>query len=351
MLNRHRAAFTLIELLVVIAIIAILIGLLLPAVQKVREAAARVSCQNNLKQLGLAAHNFESNNGTLPPSLVVELGLPPGSPGAPGFPYPGIVHSWAIGFLPYIEQGTLFAQYNVNFPWFSSPSFIPGTPNNLAVVGTSVKTFVCPSTPRGPNVLSIASFSFGPLTLPKLPTAVSDYAPCSSINPGSITFFGYPATTTQAATWSALRPRLRGPGVSLVGFQPQEAYTIVQIADGTSNTILLCEDAGRPDRYIKGKLVSVGTRNDGGWGDHESEYGLDGVTVTSPTSTTSPGNCVINCDNNNETYAFHTGGANHVFADGSVRFIRETVSPQQYAAMITANGGGLTAAENAPLID
>jgi hypothetical protein len=95
---------------------------------------------------------------------------------------------------------------------------------------------------------------------------VTDYAPCSSINPGSITFFGYPATTTQAATWSAMRPRLRGPGVSLVGFQPQEAYTIVQIADGTSNTILLCEDAGRPDRYIKGKLVSVGTRNDGGWG-------------------------------------------------------------------------------------
>ena len=147
MLNRHRTAFTLIELLVVIAIIAILIGLLLPAVQKVREAAARVSCQNNLKQLGLAAHNFESNNGTLPPSLVVELGLPPGSPGAPGFPYPGIVHSWAIGFLPYIEQGNLASQYNVNFPWFSSPSFIPGTPNNLAVVGTSVKTFVCPRPP------------------------------------------------------------------------------------------------------------------------------------------------------------------------------------------------------------
>src|SRR5262245_54476432 len=120
----QRRGFTLIELLVVIAIIAILIGLLLPAVQKVREAAARMSCSNNLKQLGLAAMNYESTTGKLPPSLIIELGASPGASGQPGFPYPGIIHSWAPSLLPYIEQENLFKQYDMRFPWMSSPALV-----------------------------------------------------------------------------------------------------------------------------------------------------------------------------------------------------------------------------------
>ncbi|VTS01930.1 DUF1559 domain-containing protein [Tuwongella immobilis] len=350
--RRSRLGFTLIELLVVIAIIAILIGLLLPAVQKVREAAARMTCQNNLKQLGLAAANFESSNGTLPPSLVINVGAAPGSAGQPGFPYPLILHSWAVNLLPFIEQENLFRNYNLNFPWLSSPTIVPGTPDNAAVVRTPVKTFICPSTPRPATTLMSGTKSFV-ATFPYT-TAPSDYATCTSINTGSINFFGYPAGTTSVTLAGAMRFDAKGAGLGLVGIGASSPIAITGITDGTSNTILLFEDAGRPERWIGGVRVNASSQTDGGWGDHESDYGLDGVTVnraTNPPTSTGPGNCVINCDNDNETYAFHTGGANHVFTDGSVRFIRDSISPQTYAALITAQGGGLTPSEVSPSID
>jgi prepilin-type N-terminal cleavage/methylation domain-containing protein len=340
-------AFTLIELLVVIAIIAILIGLLLPAVQKVREAAARMSCSNNLKQLGLAAMNYESSYGTLPPSLVLNIGNPPGGSGQPGFPYPAIVHSWAPNFLPYIEQENLFRLYDMRFPWFSSPAIVPGTPDNQAVLRNPIKTFICPSAPGGIERRTTDSFTFG-ATFPFQNLAVTDYATCSSINPGSITFFGYPAGTTQATLYSAMQPQIEGAGAALLGAPPSKANPITAITDGTSNTILLCESAGRPTLFTGGSAGGA-TLNDGGWGNHENDYGLDGAV--SKSDRTSPGNCVINCHNNNETYSFHSGGAMHVFADGSVRFVRDSIAPQTYAALITARGGSLTVAETSPSTD
>ena len=342
---RRRSGFTLIELLVVIAIIAILIGLLLPAVQKVREAAARMSCSNNLKQMGLAAANYESSYGKIPPSETLDLGLPPGGAGQPGSPYPAIYHSWAINLLPYIEQENVFRLYDLRFPFVSSPSVVPGTPNNQAVIQTQIKTFICPSTPRSASVMNSQRWQGIPYM-----AAANDYATNSGINSGSITFFGYPAGTSPTAVLSAMRPQYRGAGLFLVGLTALEPATYVSITDGTSNTILISEDAGRPDRYIR--RTKVGSQNDGGWGDPSSNYGLDGVTINSAgTGVTGIGNCVINCDNDNETYAFHTGGAMHVFTDGSVRFIKESISPQTYAALITAQGGSLTAAETSPNTD
>jgi prepilin-type N-terminal cleavage/methylation domain-containing protein/prepilin-type processing-associated H-X9-DG protein len=345
----RRTAFTLIELLVVIAIIAILIGLLLPAVQKVREAAARMSCSNNMKQLGLAAMNYESTYSVVPPSLIVDMGLPPGASGQPGAPFPAIVHSWAVNFLPYIEQDNIYRQYNQAYPWFA---VVPALGvNNQAPLQNQVKTFLCPSVPGGNNRTVSGNFNFG-TNFPFQNLAVTDYATNSSINPGSITFFGYPAGTTQFQLFSAMRPQLRGRGRGIgpvLGSATSEPNRITAITDGTSNTILLCESAGRPQYYIGGQLDSSRNQIDGGWGHHENDYGLDGAV--SKTNRSSPGNCVINCHNDNETYAFHSGGANHVFADGSVRFIKESITPQAYAALITASGGSMTAAEVSPSTD
>ena len=143
-----------------------------------------------------------------------------------------------------------------------------------------------------------------------------------------------------------------------------EPGAITAITDGTSNTILLCECAGRPDLWVKGRKVDsyrevsgstkTAPQKEGGWADHESNYGVDGTTVdfsTTPVTADSKGNQVINGHNNDETYAFHTGGANHVFTDGSVRFLKDSISGQTYSALVTAAGGGLTPAEVSPSTD
>ncbi len=251
--------------------------------------------------------------------------------------------------MPYIEQENLFKQYNMDFPWLSSPSLVPNTPNNQLVLQAPVKTFICPSAPGGIERRSSGTFSFG-ASFPFQNQAVTDYAPCSSINNGSITFFGYPATVNQTNLFSAMRPQLRGPGIRpLLGMPNSEPFKITGITDGTSNTILLAEDAGRPSYWIGGRIDGSRTLRDAGWGHHDNEYGLDGAI--SKTNPGVPGNCVINCHNDNETYSFHSGGAMHVFTDGSVRFVRESISPQTYAALITAQGGGLTPAEVSPSTD
>src|SRR5262245_3568168 len=142
--NSYRRGFTLIELLVVIAIIAILIGLLLPAVQKIREAAARMKCSNNLKQIALAAHNFEGANGRLPPSHVGNL---PNEAGVnENNAYVGVL--WFL--LPYVEQDNLYRSTNVNaildqnqLPWFEMPSGYPSVPNYTAA-HNAIRTFECP---------------------------------------------------------------------------------------------------------------------------------------------------------------------------------------------------------------
>jgi prepilin-type N-terminal cleavage/methylation domain-containing protein/prepilin-type processing-associated H-X9-DG protein len=324
----NRSGFTLIELLVVIAIIAILIGMLLPAVQKVRESAARSQCSNNLKQLGIAYATYENNYGRLPPSAFYDL-TPAATGGLP------IAHGWGVYLLPFIEQDNLFKQYNMNQPFV--------TPGNQAVISNPVKTMLCPSA-----IHSAPTYNGtikNPLTGTNIPftAAVADYAPDSGINGGAAALLNSlgatPPYTTAASVAGASYPTLQGPAppLALAGLSATNgSRRFTDIKDGTSNTLILAEDAGRPERWRLGTQVAGQSSDGAGWGDPNAEYGLDGTDPA--TATAGTGTCAINCHNDNEVYSFHTGGANILFCDGSVHFISANVNVVTFGALITANG-------------
>jgi prepilin-type N-terminal cleavage/methylation domain-containing protein/prepilin-type processing-associated H-X9-DG protein len=296
---RHRG-FTLIELLVVIAIIAVLIGLLLPAIQKVREAAARTTCQNNLKQLGLSFHNHESAVGAFP-SLGAQKILPNGS---------RIVVNWGVQVLPYIEQDNVRARYNFDAAAFDPP--------NRDVVAIPLKLLVCPSTPD-PQRFSTSSVSASSF-------AVADYAVTIGVFAAQYTggFVTYPQPTVTMGVCGQVSIFTR----------------ITDVPDGTSSTTLVVEDAGRPEMWLAGARDPMRTVAGGGWAEQNGilarGYPANGVATA-----TNNGPCMINCNNGNSIYAFHTGGANVVMADGSVRFVRQSASANIVAGMITRAGGEL----------
>ena len=311
----RRRGFTLIELLVVIAIIAILIGLLLPAVQKVREAAARAKCSNNLKQIGLALYNFESANGYFPSSNR-----------------PATVRvSWTVYILPYIEQGNLSSNYDLTKNWDDAGG-------NLAITSQPIKIFLCPSTPDQTRK------DGDPQAPPWTPiVATTDYASPTSVHP----------------SLAALYP---GQIVANNGIliRNQKA-SLSAVTDGLSNMIMVTESAGRPQVYrrnIAYKSPPSDRVNGGGWARPASDFDLKG---SSADGSTLPGACAIGCtngldsvtfpdpvygtDGTGETYSFHTGGANTLLGDGSVRFIRSSVNIVTYAALVTRDGGEVIAGD------
>jgi prepilin-type N-terminal cleavage/methylation domain-containing protein/prepilin-type processing-associated H-X9-DG protein len=314
--SARRGGFTLIELLVGIAIIAILIGLLLPAVQKVRAAAARLQCANNLKQLGLAMHGYHDANGTFPPAYV-NTGQYLNSPYS-------FTHGWAPFLLPHVEQQALADRYRWDFPVYAA--------ENQPVVATHLRVFQCPSAPEPGRYMT-----FGPFAFFGTKGACGDY---------TITL-GVDAALAQRG-WVDLAADFRGalantPVPALMLSATTTGTSVADITDGTSTTILIAEDAGRPRLWQAGKMGPNPQAVEGGPWDHfKGPIILEGATLD---GTQQPGACALNCTNDREVYAFHTGGANAAFADGHVQFLKVGMDIRVMARLITRAGGEVVSPE------
>jgi prepilin-type N-terminal cleavage/methylation domain-containing protein/prepilin-type processing-associated H-X9-DG protein len=313
-LHKYRA-FTLIELLVVIAIIAILIGLLLPAVQKVREAANKTRCTNNLKQIGLACHSFHD----------VNQALPPGTSDLPGAART-VRRSWALHILPYVEQGALSNQLD---QWANTTTAVGGVHAGKMWWApgreTQLKVFMCPSDPHaGKNETSGTAAEPGSGGPPELSQGFhGNYLSCAGegpLNPPSAVIDDY---------------------VNGVMFANSKVR-LVQVADGTSSTLMVSETLLVPDEPgpttagadIRGRYYNA----------------ISGCTqfVTRNPPNTPVADAVQLCRALPDApclrttaawtlglYARskHSGGVNAGFADGSVRFIANSIRPDWYAAM------------------
>jgi prepilin-type N-terminal cleavage/methylation domain-containing protein/prepilin-type processing-associated H-X9-DG protein len=309
---RRRSAFTLIELLVVIAIIAVLLGLLLPAVQKVREAAARIACQNNLKQLGLALHNYEAANKVFPPGRNQ---------------YPKVVSAPAR-LLAYVEQDNL--QRLVNYDGTLAD------PQNVQASHTRVGLFVCPADPRNGQVPGLADYG-------------GNYVACN----------GTGVTLDASGNVTGYLKIPDGNGVFA-----QTPLRIFNIADGTSNTAAFSEStlgdgqvpaSAAADPRVALLLVAGGNdptpadcdAGNGTWSGNRGGQWINGHYGNTLYNHYYPPNPPGKWDCGNASgnkalstaRSFHSGGVNLLLCDGSVRFVSNGVDLAAWRALATRDGG------------
>lgn len=338
---RSRKAFTLIELLVVIAIIAILIGLLLPAVQKVREAAARAKCINNLKQIGIALHGYHDVNDAFPPSATADI--PPWkTPATAANANWG--SSWMVFLLSFIEQD------NLRNRWiFSGQSGWQNTNNNTLIKGVTIPIYRCPST-----ILP----DFNPYTVVLPPSGGS----------------GIMYTTYVAIGGGATDPGVKTFGTNRVSdkgiLYQQSRVRFADITDGTSNTIMVGEQGNHlrdannqiitggtfggasriavtsagPDGWIQGTPQNIPGGNVGNndvvYNTATVRYSLNQIGMT-----LGAGGCSDNVGNNIPLSSMHTGGVNLLFGDGTVRFWRNSADLAAVLIPAASRNGGEVFAE------
>jgi prepilin-type N-terminal cleavage/methylation domain-containing protein/prepilin-type processing-associated H-X9-DG protein len=348
-----RVGFTLIELLVVIAIIAILIGLLLPAVQKIREAAARMQCANNLKQLGLACNNYENTNGYLPP-------------GATNATLSG---SMQVLLLQYIEEGALFSYVNFKPTVTMSNSTATVEPGNYKVITSEVKTFLCPSDPEGAKLSS----GVGRLSYYGNIGATADQ---NSLDPNLAGIFNYTSYSTQSTVVSPVRiatvtdgtsntamlsETTRATGCNSGSYDPTTIYIISSTDSGWSLTTSQVSSAGSPATSVlynetnAGALIQGNTYRCNSYDYLKANGGTyiayRGCEWYRPipemylyNHTAPPNYHGYDCGDTSYNHAhiaarsYHTGGVNVCLVDGSVHFIANSITPSTWLALGTRSG-------------